>query len=83
MDSALVPRKSVTSVLTVLIAQMRPTAQQNVISRKISANGQTLRLETIMTGSVTRVQLLQSSLGPLQITPSTHQQVSNLLYYEQ
>ena len=76
VGSASQSTECVTSILTVLTSQMKPTVQQNVTSKLDSANGQMLRLETDMTGSVIRVKHPQNSLGHLLTTPITPQQVS-------
>lgn len=74
-DNASTSTKSVISVLTVQISQMRPIALQHVTLKKDTANGQMLRLETTMTGFVTRAKPLQNSLGLLLTILTTHQQV--------
>lgn len=53
-DNASTSTKSVISVLTVQISQMRRTVQQHVTLKKGTVNGQMLRLETTTTGFVTR-----------------------------
>ena len=67
--------KCVISVLIVQISQMRPTVLQHVTLQKATVSGQMLRLETTMTGFVTRAKPLQNLLGLLLTIHPTHQQV--------
>ena len=75
VDNASRTAKYVTSVVTVLTVQMRPTVHQNVTSKPVSANGQMLRLATSMTGSEIRAKPPQNSLDHLLTTPTTPLQV--------